>query len=250
VGSWFIEYVKTNDGSNTLYSKKYTQNFHSQTDGALNESLLKYVIPSFDIFQNKKHLNILDICFGIGYNTFTTIIYILQNNIKTKINFYSVELDEELINSLKDFNYPKEFLQISHIITAISNNKSYKDDQFYIEVKIDDARNYIKTLDNIDIVYQDAFSSDVNKELWTKEYFYDIKNSLSKDAILTTYSIATPIRLSMYENDLEIYEYKYDSKRKATLATTMVKIDCSFDLKYIDMIKKQINNPSAISLKD
>jgi len=250
VGCRVIEYIKTNDGSNTLYSTKYSQNFHSLNDGAVNESLSKYVIPSLDIFKEYKTLNILDICFGIGYNTFSTILYVLQNNLKTKINFYSVELDLELIESLKDFEYPEKFNKIKNIITSISNNKSYKDEQFYIEVKIDNARNYIKNLKNIDIVYQDAFSLDVNKELWTKEYFYDICNSLSKNAIITTYSIATPIRLSMWENGLEIFEYKYEKKRRATLATNFSITNNSFELKYIDMTKKQLNNPSAKALKD
>ena len=250
MGRRLIEYIKTNDGSNTLYSNKYSQNFHSLNDGAVNESLSKYIIPSLNIFQEQKTLNILDICFGIGYNTFTTILYILQNNLNIKVNFYSVELDLELIESLKNFDYPKEFIQIKNIITSISNNKSYKDEQFYIEVKIDDARNYIKNIKNIDIVYQDAFSSDVNKELWTKEYFCDISKSLSKNAIITTYSIATPVRLAMWENNLEIYEYKYDNKRRATLATNFQIQNTSFDLKYIDMIKKQQNNPSAKALKD
>ena len=42
-----------------------------------------------------------------------------------------------------------------------------------IEVFIGDARKYIKSLkpNSFDIVFQDAFSSDVNFELWTKEYF-------------------------------------------------------------------------------
>jgi tRNA U34 5-methylaminomethyl-2-thiouridine-forming methyltransferase MnmC len=250
VGRRIIEYIKTSDGSNTLYSEKYSQNFHSLNDGAVNESLSKYIIPSFSIFNENKHLNILDICFGIGYNTFTTILYVLENNIKTKINFYSVELDLELINSLKNFNYPKEFSKIKHIINSISNNKSYQDEQFYIEVIIDDARTYIKNMKNIDIVYQDAFSSDVNKELWTKEYFKDIKNSLSSNAIITTYSISTPIRLAMYENDLIISEYKYDNKRRATLASNFKINSNKFELKYIDMIKKQINNPNAEALQD
>jgi len=250
VGRRIIEYIKTNDGSNTLYSTKYSQNFHSLNDGALNESLSKYVIPSLDVFKEYSSLNILDICFGIGYNTFSTILYVLQNNLKTKINFYSVELDLKLIESLKNFEYPKEFTKIQDIITSVSNNKSYKDEQFYIEVKIDDARNYIKNIRNIDIVYQDAFSSDVNKELWTKEYFYDIKNCLNNNAIITTYSIATPVRLAMWQNGLEIYEYKYETKRRATMAVNFSKINIDFELKYIDMNKKLLNNPNAKALKD
>lgn len=243
-----MNYIKTKDGSNTLYSKKYNQDFHSQKDGALNEAYLKYVIPTFNIYKDTQTLNILDICFGIGYNTFTTILYMLENNIKTKINFYSPEFDLDLITSLKEFDYPKEFDKIKYIIDEISTKHFYKDTQFSIQLYIGDARKYIKNISNIDVVYQDPFSSDVNKELWTKEYFCDIKKSLSSKATILTYSIATPIRLAMYENNLDIFQYKYDGKRKATMG---VNFNLNYkDITFIDMEKKKINNPLAISLKD
>ena len=248
MGQWIIELITTDDGSNTLYSKQYNQNFHSVIDGALNESLTKHIIPSFKLIDLSKNINILDICFGIGYNTFSTIYYCLKNNIPTKITFYSPEFDEELINSLKDFDYPKEFNSIKHIINEVSINKYYKDEQFEINVSIGDARDYIKNISNIDIVYQDAFSSDVNKELWTKEYFSDINNILSDKALITTYSIATPIRLSMSENKLNIYQHILPNNRKATLSSNYeIKNE---SLKYIDMQKKIINNPSAKALRD
>ena len=70
--------ILTEDGSYTLYSKKYEQHFHSVKAGAVNESLSKHVIPALNFSKNdnSKELNILDICFGIGYNTFSTIDYI------------------------------------------------------------------------------------------------------------------------------------------------------------------------------
>ena len=231
-----------------MYSKKYNQNFHSTKDGALSESLVKHVIPSFKLIDLNKDLNILDICFGIGYNTFATIYYCLKNNIKTKITFYSPEFDEELIKSLKDFNYPKEFDNIKHIINEVSSNYYYKDEQFEINIFIGDARKYIKSLNNIDIVYQDAFSSEVNKELWSEEYFADIVKVLNNKAVVTTYSIATPIRLSMSNNKLFIYQHILPNKRKATVALNY-QIDDDF-FKYIDMDKKLLNNPSAKALRD
>jgi predicted methyltransferase len=195
-----------------------------------------------------KSINILDICFGIGYNTFTTIYYCLKYNIKTKITFYSPEFDEELIKNLKEFDYPKEFDTIKYIINEVSDNSYYKDEQFEINIYIGDARKYIKKLNNIDIVYQDAFSSEVNKELWTQEYFSDIVNTLTSNAIITTYSIATPIRLSMSNNKLFIYQHILPNKRKATLATNYKLDDNSF--KYIDMDRKLLNNPRAKALTD
>jgi hypothetical protein len=181
--------------------------------------LLKYVVPSFTIFKNKNHLNILDICFGLGYNTFATILYVLQNNIKTKIRFYSPELDDKLLCSLKSFNYPQQFNIIKNIIDVVSTKHYYKDEQFEINICIDDAQNYIKTLNNIDIVYQDPFSTKVNPELWTKQYFQDITKTLSTQAIINTYSIASPVKKAINENNLNVYEYKYDLKRKSTIAS-------------------------------
>ena len=56
--------------------------------------------------------------------------------------------------------------------------------------------------------FQDAFSSDVNFELWTKEYFEDIYKIANDNFIMSSYAIATPIRLSMYEANFLIYEHR------------------------------------------
>jgi len=247
-----MDYKITNDGSKTLFSSQYNQTFHSMQDGALSEALHKHIIPAFTLLNEAKELNILDICFGLGYNTLGTIYYILKNNLNIKVNFFSPEFDEKLVESLKDFDYPKEFDEIKHIIKVLSLDKFYQDDKFKIEIYIGDARKYIKNLTSIDIVYQDAFSSDTNKELWTKEYFSDIEKTLSKKALITTYSIATPVRMSLYENNLYIYEYQSIIKKRSTIATNfqMMQIDNNIQLKYIDMERKKLHSPNAIALTD
>ncbi len=242
--------IKTNDGSYTLYSKVFDQHYHSLKDGALSESLYKHIIPAFEYHKDKKVLNILDICFGLGYNTLATIYYIKKNDLDIKLNIYSPEFDTELLNSLKSFQYPEELSEFKYIINEISENLIYKDKNLYIEIFNGDARKYIKKLSNINIVYQDPFSSDVNKLLWTKEYFFDISKLLSNDAILTTYSIATPIRLGIYENNLFIYEYNTQLKDRSTLALKRKQNAIKQNYKYIDMELKQKRNPTARSLRD
>jgi len=118
----------------------------------------------------------------------------------------------------------------------------------YIEIFKGDARKYIQTLHNIDIVYQDAFSSDVNHSLWTVEFFKDIYRILNNDAIITTYSIATPIRLSLYESDFSIYEHKPKDSNRITIALNKKEIDKDF--KYIDMELKKTRNKSASAMYD
>ncbi len=239
--------VITKDGSKTLFSQQYNQHYHNIDEGATFESLSKHIIPAFTFHKNKNTLNILDICFGLGYNTLATIYYIKKQKINTKVNIYSPELDEILISSLKEFEYPKEFKELKNIIIKLSEDKYYKDTQFNITIKIGDAREYLNSLKiKFDIIYQDAFSSEVNNELWTKEYF-DILYKLShNDTIITTYSIATPVRLSMYEAGFNIYEY-IPKIKKQTLA---FKSKQNILGKFIDMELKKQRNTQARALKD
>ena len=240
--------VTTKDGSNTLFSKLYNQHYHNPDDGAINEALSKHIIPAFTFHKNKKELNILDICFGIGYNTFSTIYSCLLNNLEVKLNFYSPELDGNLVKSLETFEFPKEFENIKHIISSIAKTSKYEDENIKIEVFIGDARKYIKSLakDFFDIVYQDAFSSEVNFELWTKEYFDDIYKLCKDDCIVSSYAVATPIRLSQAEALFCVYEHR-PVKRKITLA---FKQKQEFIGKFVDMELKKQRNKEAVALYD
>ncbi|MBL6973637.1 MAG: hypothetical protein ISR67_04530 [Sulfurimonas sp.] len=236
------------DGSFTAYSKEYGEHYHSTKDGALHESLVKHVIPALTVQKDKDELDILDICFGLGFNTLATIYYVKQNYINTRVNIYSPELDADLLNSLVNFTYPKEFESIKHIISEIVENSFYSDEQFHIEVFLGDAREYILKFGGMkfDIVYQDAFSPSSNPMLWTKEYFADIKRIMKEDAVLTTYSIALATRLALYENDFNIYINSGEDYRDATLASPS-KLD---GFKVVDMIHKISCNPDVKSLRD
>ena len=61
-----IEIFKTQDGSIGLYDKALDEVFHSKF-GAKKEAFEKFIEPS--LFYKDKPTKILDICYGIGYNT-------------------------------------------------------------------------------------------------------------------------------------------------------------------------------------
>jgi tRNA U34 5-methylaminomethyl-2-thiouridine-forming methyltransferase MnmC len=240
------EIIITKDGTKTLFSCEFNEAYHSDRDGALQESLYKHVIPALELQKSKKNLVILDICFGLGYNTLSTIYYIKKENIDTKIKIISPEFDKSLVESLIDFEYPKEFNNLREIISSLSKNQYYKDKQFEIEILIDDARKSIpKIKEKIDIVYQDAFSPKKNPLLWTKEYFADIKKLSKKDTIITTYSVASSVRMGLYENGFNIYIIRDKDVRPFTIAS-----QSKLDLEYIDMELKKRRNPNAKSLRD
>lgn len=77
----------TNDGSVGLYSNDVDDIYHS-TYGALTEAYEKFVLPSNlnEILKNKKEIKLLDICFGIGYNTKVLINEIIKNNYNETIH--------------------------------------------------------------------------------------------------------------------------------------------------------------------
>lgn len=235
------------DGSYTAYSKEYDEHYHSTRDGALYESLTKHVQPAFRVKQEKQEINVLDICYGLGFNTLSTLYYYKQNNLNSKLRIYSPELDASLVKLLDTFTYPKEFDEFKNIVKAICKEGFYEDKNFYIEVFLGDAREYVKRFeDKFDIVYQDAFSPSSNPILWTKEYFADIKRSIKKDGILTTYSISLPTRLALYENKFNIYTNSGEGFRTSTVAS-LSKLD---EFKSVDIPHKILCNPDVKPLRD
>ncbi|WP_373031145.1 tRNA (5-methylaminomethyl-2-thiouridine)(34)-methyltransferase MnmD [Sulfurovum sp.] len=241
------ELVLCEDGTNTLFSVEFDEPYHSTKDGALHESLEKHVKPALSLTKEKKQLTILDICFGLGYNTFSTLYYIKKYDLKTKVHILSPEFDEGLVRSLDTFAFPPEFESIKHIIKAISQDLYYEDAQFKIEILLGDARKSIpKIQEKVDIIYQDAFSPAHNPLLWTKEHFADIRAISKEDALLTTYSTAAAIRLGLYENEFFIFVHRAEMMRYSTVASLKL-LD---GLEYIDMELKKQRNPVAESLKD
>ncbi|WP_457746325.1 tRNA (5-methylaminomethyl-2-thiouridine)(34)-methyltransferase MnmD [Sulfurimonas sp.] len=239
--------TKSADGSFTAYSKEYEEHYHSTKDGAMQESLMKHVLPMSKIFSEKKELYILDICYGLGFNTLATIWHYRNNFKETKLHIYSPELDANLVKSLSKFPYPQEFQTLENIIQALSSKQKYEDDNLCVEIYLGDAREYVKGFENrFDIVYQDAFSPSVNPILWTKEYFCDIKKAMKKDGALTTYSTALKTRLALHENGFNVYMNTGKSFRTSTVASC-AKLEV---FQEVNMQHKISCNPDISALSD
>jgi tRNA U34 5-methylaminomethyl-2-thiouridine-forming methyltransferase MnmC len=243
------EAVPTGDGSFTLFSQQYNQCYHSTKDGALVESLHKHVIPAFTTQKSQNTLHILDICFGLGYNTLATLYY---NDLHDKkpLKIFSPELDEGMLATLSELEYPIELQEYLPILHTLLESGFYKDDNREIELYRGDARAYIKKFEkSFDIVYQDAFSPDENPALWSVEYFQDIKKTMKESAVLTTYSIALKVRIALDDNDFKVYLYEGNKTRSSSLAS-LNNIGDSTMFKAIDVKHKRSVNPDIKALSD
>lgn len=108
--------VMTQDGSIGLFNEEVGDIYHS-IFGAYTEAVQKFISPS-ELVQNltyKNEIKILDICYGMGYNTKAAIDKIVDIDYSGKVLIDALELDENVaafsflsrnphqINNLLDF---------------------------------------------------------------------------------------------------------------------------------------------------
>lgn len=201
--------VPSADGSSTAWSSDYGEHYHSTRDGALSESLAKHVLPALehtDALQ-RDQLNVLDICYGLGYNSLCLVHELRRRQWPGRLRILSPEMDIGLLASLPERPLPPALAQLQDIQRQIARNHAWEDRSMRIDVIPDNALHVLQDCSRrFDIVFQDAFSPARNPELWTLEYFGLLRPLLAEQGILTTYSSATPVRLAMHAQGWLLYQ--------------------------------------------
>ena len=93
--------VLTKDGSYSLRSVFFQENFHSLL-GALEETKSKFTATSNLQRFKGKSINVLDICFGLGYNSASLLNELIKQ--KSYLNLYALEIDKSLLNIRLEIN--------------------------------------------------------------------------------------------------------------------------------------------------
>lgn len=177
--------IITDDGSITYFNEKYEEHYHS-VSGAEEEAVKKFAEPCS--IKERDEVNILDICFGMGYNSAAALDCFKGR----KINIIALENDKNIINQIQ--NIDSNFSSYN-IIKEAAKHLNYKDNKIEIKIILGDARETIKQLNQkFDIIFLDPFSPKKCPELWTEEFFKDIKSITKEQAILATYSCASSVR--------------------------------------------------------
>ena len=174
----------TRDNSITLYSEKYKDYFHTKS-GALEESFKKFVEPA----NLKIGAKILDIGFGLGYNSLAAIYSV------KKLRIIALEKDKEVLESIQQLEVPDYLKNHFNIIKKTAKNLCCKDENVDIRIIMGDAVETVKTLNgSFDAVFLDPFPPSKNPELWTEDFFKDVKRLMKKNSVLATYSYARIVR--------------------------------------------------------
>jgi tRNA U34 5-methylaminomethyl-2-thiouridine-forming methyltransferase MnmC len=225
--------VLTEDGSITCRDEESGELYHNRA-GAYTEALQHYiqVCDLSSRAQRQGEIRVLDVCFGLGYNTFVFIDKLIEdiekgNTAQSQMSCHIIGIDKDLqiLNVveevLKDTRFEKmcfalnlnkqsieRFLNDWRAGTvSIFNFQSKTQLTIKVEIKIADVRKIVPELvgnNRFDYIFHDGFSPRSMPELWTVDLFAQYAKLLNDDGYIITYSSATAVRGAFKECGLAL----------------------------------------------
>jgi len=195
----------TSDGSHTLFNKEIGEHYHS-TFGAITESEHIFIQAGLGaIPKEKTETNVLEIGLGTGLNALLALRWAEKND--KLINYHAIEafpLGQDIIKKLNysevlemDQNYLQNIHDASSDEKRITNKFCFS----FTRLKLEDA---IFPTNHFDAVFFDAFSPEVQPEMWTETAFRKIANSMKYGGVLTTYSCKGIVKRALKASGFQI----------------------------------------------
>lgn len=145
--------------------------------------------------STKSHISIFEMGLGTGLNVLLSLEYISQRK-NLSINYISIELHPlaESCWTLLDYNAagdPKYFEAIHkapwHIVNRISPN-------FTLEKKLLNITEYTPSIEQVDLIYYDAFGPGIQPALWTTATLQKMVDMLVPGGVFVTYCAKGEVR--------------------------------------------------------
>lgn len=197
---------KTKDGSHTLFSNRFDQHYHNP-NGAVAESKHNFFEANglYEALKTKSELTILEVGFGTGLNLLLLLDALHDIDTDIHVHYYSIEAYPISPKTAAAFNF-KDHLSnpdTAGCLTTIFSQLEEGLNHFELSNKLEFTLYFGLfqdfPLEDVcaDYIFHDAFSPDVNEELWTGETFKTLKSLSSPEVILTTYSSASEAKGAM-----------------------------------------------------
>lgn len=191
--------LKTEDGTSSFIDNIIGETFHSQY-GAITESRHIFIQSGLEFLKPKYSVNILEIGWGTGLNSFLALEWQKQN--KINMNYFAIEKFPLKMEEAKELNYSSFITEVSHEEIMKFHSQSWDISLevipgFFLHKSSQDIANLKLEKNYFDIVFFDAFSPDKQPELWTEQVFKTIFTSMKNGSVLTTYSVKGDVRRAM-----------------------------------------------------
>lgn len=242
-----LKLEQTGDGTFTLYSDSFSEAMHSDS-GAYEEALLKHVNASEVLASGKFSIRVLDVGFGMGYNTLALIHEALKLKRYNKIEAVCLEYDNSYSGLLEKIRFDDERDEIYSAAVEAFKSGRYSSDLYDISMIFGDARCSIKNIaGEFDAIFHDPFSPAKNPEMWSVEFFKEEYRLLSDNGIITTYSSSSKIRRAMIEAGLVPGRGPSVGRKKEGTLAAKKNISTMLGIEEIEKIMK---NPDAYPYRD
>jgi tRNA U34 5-methylaminomethyl-2-thiouridine-forming methyltransferase MnmC len=199
----------TQDGSFTFFSDEFGETFHSQ-QGAKAEAFTKFAHATHLAQKAKRdRLRLLDVCYGLGYNTAAALETIWQINPACQIEMYGLELDATVPRAaIAPPLLELWTASVQTVLAKLAIDHQYQRPALTAQLLIGDARQTIQTICHVgfqaDAIFFDPFSPRRCPQLWTVEFFRQVAQCLAADGRLATYSRSASVRSAMLAAGLSI----------------------------------------------
>lgn len=189
------EFIRTEDGSTTLYVPELNEHYHS-VHGAIQESVHIFIRAGIEYYldhipASPVPLRILEAGFGTGLNAYLTLVNTSAQEMPViyhSLEKYPLTPEEAVqLNYTEQipYSHPEHFLRLHEIpwetpvavtpaFSLCKHRQDLRDAHFPPE---------------FDIVFFDAFNPDVQPHLWTAEVFRPFFEALKPGGILVTYCV-------------------------------------------------------------
>jgi len=236
-----FQYIATEDGSLTCLDADSGELYHN-TAGAYLEALKNYAEPASSLLaKEKKFLRVLDVCFGLGYNTLALLQVLARERRRPAcidvahpitsegiapspldvpqsinvIHVLAIDLDERACGAVpKILSQPcfadlRKHLPVVNYSDRTIDFKSEHTD-VHLQFDIGDFRTRLRELtaqrDQFDVIFHDPFSPSKVPELWVLEIFNCYYQLLEgRKGTVLTYSSAGCVRGAMAQSGFHVY---------------------------------------------
>lgn len=205
----------TQDGSFTFFSPAFNETFHSR-QGARSEAFAKFALATdLPRLAQRPSLNLLDVCYGLGYNTAAALETIWQVNPQCQVVLYGLDNDLTVAAAaisptlIANWSAP-----VQAALTALANAEpvglsvpvtgefqGQSQNKFQGQLLIGDARQTIQQLIRQNFqaqaIFFDPFSPRRCPQLWTVEFFAQVARCLARPGRLATYSRSAAVRSAL-----------------------------------------------------
>ncbi|MDF5708053.1 MAG: MnmC family methyltransferase [Nostoc sp. S4] len=199
----------TADGSFTFVSQEFGESFHSHY-GAKQESFFKFVEPTqLTTAAQKPVLRLLDICYGLGYNTAAALQTIWAVNPSCNIEVIGLELNPAVPQAaIAHHLFDSWNCNYIEILSRLAFEHQVQTACLKGKLLIGDARKTIALVRQLDFsadaIFLDPFSPPQCPQLWTVEFMKQLSLCLNRDGLLATYSCAAAVRTALLSAGLAI----------------------------------------------